>query len=790
MLARQPGFTVIAVFILALGIGANTAIFSVVDAVLLRPLEFQDPDRLVSVANFWKKTGLRATISAPDYHDWHDQATVFDGLAAYLTGESSVGVDNAADYAVVTRATPEFFNVMGVHAAIGRLPSEEEQKPGGPMTVVVSDSFWRGRLGGDASAIGRTIRYRQSVFTITGVLPRGFRFPEETDIWGPWWISAETASRSAHNYRAVGRLKPGVTLAQAQSEMDGIANRLEATYPASNAAKGVAVDRLLDQMVRSVRTTLQLLLGVVVVVLLIACANVSNLLLARATSRTRELGVRAAVGASRGRLVRQLVTESALLALLAGGAGVLLAGWGIRALVALAPPGIPRIDEVAVDWRVLGFVSLVSIAATFIFGLAPAWQASRVDLNEVLKLGARGSVSARGGGRVRAALVVFETAAAVVLLIGAGLLIRSFASLSRVDLGFRTERLLLMDTTVPAADLDAAKRATRFYTELLTQVSAAPGALSAAGVMGVPTQVRSNGGYWLLGGPGPEQTGVRSAQAIFTVATPKYFATIGVPLVRGRDFSARDQYEAPPVAIINEALARQSFANDDPIGRQIRCGLDRPDYMTIVGVVANVRASDPSRPPTPQLYMPYEQHPYYATALTIVVRTVSDPLALADVLSQKTRALNPDVPVKVSTMDARLSTSVSAPRFRTVLLGTFAGLALVLALAGVYGVMAFTVSQRTCEMGLRMALGAQRSEIVRMTLVSGLRLTSIGVVVGVIAALAATRVLSTMLFDVGEHDPAIFVGVPALLLLVAELASVVPALRAARVDPAIALRAD
>jgi predicted permease len=308
--------------------------------------------------------------------------------------------------------------------------------------------------------------------------------------------------------------------------------------------------------------------------------------------------------------------------------------------------------------------------------------------------------------------------------------------------------------------------------------------------MGVPTQVRSHGGSWLLGGPGPEQTGVRSAQAIFTVATPKYFATIGVPLVRGRDFSARDQYEAPPVAIINEALARQSFANDDPIGRQIRCGLDRPDYMTIVGVVANVRASDPSRPPTPQLYMPYEQHPYYATALTIVVRTASDPLALADVLSQKTRALNPDVPVKVSTMDARLSTSVSAPRFRTVLLGTFAGLALVLALAGVYGVMAFTVSQRTCEMGLRMALGAQRSEIVRMTLVSGLRLTSIGVVVGVIAALAATRVLSTMLFDVGEHDPAIFVGVPALLLLVAELASVVPALRAARVDPAIALRAD
>jgi predicted permease len=788
--ARQPGFTVVAVFILALGIGANTAMFSVVDAVLLKPLGYQDPDRLVSVATAWRNSnGARNPVSAPDFHDWHDQATVFDGLAAYAADEGAVGIDAAAQYAVVTRVTSEFFRTLGARAAFGRLPTDAEQTASGPSVAVISAAFAQ-RFGGGAAAVDRTIRYRQRVFTVIGVLAPGVDFPDATDAWVPWGVAPESTSRSAHNYRAVGRLRAGVTLAQAQSQMDGIAARLEQAYPVTNAQKGVGVDRLQDRLVSNVRTTLQLLMAVVAVVLLIACANISNLLLARATSRTRELAMRAAIGASRMTLVRQLVTESSLLALMAGAAGVLLASWGVKGLVAIAPPGIPRLNEVAIDWRVLTFVAAVSIAATLVFGLAPAWHISRVDLNEVLKAGARGQVGAGRGGRLRSALVVFETAAAVVLVVAAALLLRSFAALSQVDLGFQPEHLLLLDTTVQTADIDAAKGATRFYSRLLLEAKMVPGVRSVAAVRGVPTQVRSNGGYWLLGGPGPEETGVRSPQAIFTVVSPGYFETMGIPLLRGRDFSGRDAFDGPPVAVINDALARRSFPGADPVGQQIRSGLDRSDFMTIVGVVADVRAADPSRPPQPQLYLPHEQHPSFGNALTVVARTTADPLALADVLSQKIRALDPDVPIKVSTMDSRLSAAVSTPRFRSVLLGAFAAVALLLAAAGLYGLMTFTIAQRTSEIGLRLALGAEPSDIVRMTLASGLRLTGAGILAGLALAAGATRLISAMLFSVTQYDPLVFLSAPAILLLAAIAASIIPALRASRIDPIIALRTD
>jgi len=789
LLLKNPGFTLIATLVLALGIGANTAIFSVVDAVLLRPLPYADQERIVSLSTFWKKTGVRGAVSAPDYHDWHDRASSFAHVAAYTSGQTSVSVDGAADYASVARVTPEFFPLFGARAELGRLPSDDEQRDGGPLTAVVSHAFWATRLGGARDAIGHTVKYAQRAYTVVGVLPAEFRFPAAVDVWTPWWVFPETASRSAHNYRAVARLKPGVTVEQAQAEMDTLAAQLERAYPQSNDAKGVAVDRLLDQMVRNVRTTLRLIFAVVVVVLLIACANVSNLLLARATSRTRELGIRAALGASRARVVRQLVTESVLLALLAGVTSVLVATWGTRALVALAPAGLPRINEVHIDVRVLLFASAASLGASLVFGLAPALHASREDLTDIIKQGGRTIGGA--SGRLRAALIVFETAAAVVLVIGAGLLIRSFAALSRVDLGFRTERLLVADTAVPVANAAAAVQGVRFYHELLPKLSALPGVESAAAVMGIPTIVRSNGGYAIEGGLTFEQMGVRSPQAIFTVATPGYFATLGVPMLKGRDFSEADGERAPLVTVVNEALARASFPNGDAIGRRLRSGYDGTGFMTIVGIVANVRSSDPSLPPQPQIFMPSQQHPLGSTALTLVLRTASpDPLRLAQTVTQTVRSLSGDVPVRVSTMDATIGQAVSTPKFRTVLLGIFAAVALALAIAGVYGVVSFSVSQRTSELGLRMALGARPGEIVRLTVAGGLRLTAAGVVVGWLTSLAGAKLLSSMLYATSERDPIIFAAVPATLLVAAALASLAPALRAARVDPVVALRTE
>jgi putative ABC transport system permease protein len=790
LLLKHPGFTIVATLVLALGVGANTAIFSVVDAVLLRPLPFADQERIVSIQNLWRNSGLRGQASAPDFHDWHDQARSFDAMAAYVGGQTSVNVGGAADYAVVTRATPEFFPLFGVHAELGRLPSPDEHRDGGPLTAVVSHEFWLTRLGGDRGAIGSTLKFAQRVYTIVGVLPAAFRFPNNTDVWTPWWVFPEVASRSAHNYEVVGHIKRDITVEQAQRDMDAIAGQLERTYPQSNENKGILVSRLLDRTVRDVRGTLTLIFGVVVVVLLIACANVSNLLLARATSRTRELGIRAALGASRTRVVRQLVTESILLAMLAGVASVLVAAWGIRGLVAIAPAGLPRIADVQVDLRVLLFASLVSLAASFVFGIAPALHASRSDLNDVIKQGAR-TMGAGAGGRLRSSLIVFETAAAVVLVIGAGLLIRSFAALSAVDLGFRSERLLVADTAVPIAAISAAPEAVRFYRALMPQLAAVPGVEAASAVMGVPTRTRSNGGYAIEGGPTFEQMGVRSPQAIFTVNTPGYFATLRVPILKGRDVTDADSETAPLVAVVNEALVRQSFPNGDALGHRIRTGYDGTGFMTIVGIVANMRSSAPSEPPKPQIFMPFQQHPVGSTALNVVVRTsLADPLALGPTISQKVRALNSDVPVRISTMDATIDRAMSTSRFQTLLLALFATVALLLAMAGVYGLVSFTVSQRTSELGLRLALGAQPRAIVALTLSSGLRLTLVGIAIGWIASLAFARLLASMLFATSARDPLIFVAVPLLLLVVAALAAIAPAIRAARVDPVVALRTD
>jgi putative ABC transport system permease protein len=790
-LRSQPAFAALAVLTLALGIGANAAIFTVVNAVLLKPLEYKNPDRIVALTTAWRRTGLRGSVSAPDFHDWHDTASSFQAMAFYNGGETSVSADGAADYAEGTVVTPEFFDVFGVEPQIGHLPAGAELRAGGPLTAVISYDFWMRRFAGRPDVLGRTVSLRQSTFTIIGVMPSQFRFPDRTDIWAPAWIVPETTSRSAHNYQVVARLKDGVGLEQAQAELTAIAARLEQAYPNSNAGKGGAVVPLREQLVGSTRATLYLLLGAVALVLLIACANVANLLLARATARTSELAVRAALGAGRRRLIAQLMTESLVLALASGVLGILLSRWGVSALLAVAPAGLPRLDDVAVDWRVLAFALGASVLASVIFGVLPALHASSIDLNASLRQGGRGGAIGGGGATMRSVLVVAEIACAVALVVGASLLVRSLFALGRVDLGFSPERLLVVESTVPAHDLATSRAATRFYGDILHRISRVPGVVSAAGVRGLPgTSFHSNGGYWLEGGPGPDATGVRSPQAVFTVVTPDYFRTMGIPVRSGRDFSERDGYDSPRVVIINDALARQSFANADPIGRRMQCGLDTLDFMTIIAVVGNVRAYDPSRPPGPELYLPYQQHPSFATSLTLVARAASDPASLAQPIREIMRGINSQVPARAGSMADTLSVAVSTPRFRTMLIGVFALLAFVLAMAGVYGVMAYTVGRRTSEIGLRMALGARSADILALVMSAGLRLAIGGIAVGAVLAYIVAQSLRGMLFAVGPADPFVFVAVPIALLLTASVACIIPALRAARVDPMIALRAD
>ncbi len=791
-LRRQPGFACTAILTLALGIGLTSAIFSVVNAVVLRPLPFRDADRVVSVQNYYVTAGRRGlTVSAPDFADWRDQSRSFEHLAYYAGGETSVSVGGTAEYASAFVVTPGFFDTLGVEARLGRLPDANTWRAGGPLAVVVTDGFWRRRLGGDEGAIGASVKFNERIYEVVGVLPPGVRIPARADIYYPSWVVPETPSRSAHNYRVIGRLAPGVSIAQANDEMTAIARRLEQQHPASNGGKLAVVVPLQEQVVGDARSTLQVLLAAVGLVLLIACANVANLLLARATLRGQEMVVRSAIGAGRGRLVRQLLTESLVLALAAGAVGALLGAIGLPVLLAAAPVDLPRLDEVRLDRAALMCAFGLSALSSLIFGLAPALQTSRAGLAEGLRSGGKGStLAAHGTGPLRI-FVIAEVALAVVLVFGASLLGRSFAALASVDMGFDTEQLLVMRTTVPVAGRADAPRATAFYRDVLPELRRVPGAVSVAGVTSLPTAVRSNGGYWIEGGPGPEELGIRSPQAIFTVVTPDYFRTLGIPLRSGRDFTDADQQHGPLVAIVNQALANEAFPGEDPIGRRLRTGLDIPDFMTIVGVVGDVRTWGPARPAQAEIYMPYEQHPGPATSLVLVARTSGgDPLRLADAMRQTIRLRNPDVPVRAETMETTMELASATPRFRAYLVGLFATVALFLALVGVYGVMACIVSYRVPEIGLRVALGARPQDVLRLILGQGGRLGAIGLVLGLVLALAGSRALDGLLFGVTASDPVVLGLVVIGVSLTLAVACYLPGRRAVAVDPMQALRAD
>ena len=791
-LFRQPSFALTAILTLALGIGSTTAIFSVVNAVLMRPLPFEEPERIVAVMNYLTRTGSTSTnVSAPDFHDWKRQSQSFEALAYYAGGEWSVTVNGAADYALAFRVTPGFFETLRAKTSVGRLLTEEEQRPGGPLAVVITDAYWRRQFNSDPRVIGTPVKFSDRIFTVAGVLEPGMRFPSRADFYYPAWVQPETASRSGHNYRAIGRLRSDVSIEQARQEMTAIARGLEQAYPETNKGKMVTILPLREFVVGSMQQTLAVLFGAVGLVLLIACANVANLLLVRSSVRAREMVVRAAGGASRARLVRQLLTESAVLGIAAGLVGAWLARLGVRGLIALAPTTLPRINEVQVDADALGFALLIALAASFLFGLAPALQVSRVQLVDGLRQGGKGSSMGARTGWARNAFVIAEVALAVVLVVGAALLARSLAALTAVDMGFDTEQLLVLTTAVPVRTGADAPKATAFYRDLLADLRSTPGINSAGGVTSLPTQVRSTGGYSVEGGGAADQVGATVPPAVLNVVTPDYFKTMRVPIRSGRDFRDGDRLDAPFVAIINETLARTIFGNGDALGRRIQCGLDSPEFMTIVGVVADVRTGGPALPAQPEIYMPYEQHPRPATSMNIVARTnMSDPLALVETVRRKVSAMNPDVPLKATTMTGTLETASATPRFRAWLLVVFAGVALVLALAGVYGVMAYTVSQRVPELGVRIALGATPQHIMRLILGHGAILAIAGLVLGLVLAFLSGRLLEGLLFGVTARDPIILIAVTAVVAVATLAACYIPGRRAVRVDPMIALRAE
>jgi putative ABC transport system permease protein len=787
-LRRNPGFAVLAVVIMALGIGANTAVFSVVNAVLLKPLAYRDPDRIVSLAGTVSgaRSGLYQQISIVDFEDWHNQSSSFESMAYYVARETSVLSGPAAEYAQVGAVGPEFFRVFAVDPVVGRHFTPEETKPGSAGAAMISYSYWQSHFGGDAHALGQSIRMFGRSLPVAGVLPPGFQFPGKTDVWVPA-SPRPGETRGGLNYLAAGRLKADVSLERAQAEISSIAQRLEREYPLTNKGRGVAVASMRDQMVGDVRPVLYLLFGAVSVVLLISCANTATLLLGKATGRTREVAVRVALGASRRRIVRQLATESLLLAVLSGGTGLLIAYWGSRALVELAPANLPRLSETTIDQRVLAFTFGISLITSLLAGLFPALYASKVDLNHALRQAGGRSVIG-GMVRIRGALVVAEIALAVTLVAGAGLLIRSFVALNSVDLGFQPEKVLVMRATVPAATPEAA---VRFFNSVLPQIATLPGVSAAGATMAPPGNLTlgSYGPYFV--DHMPDQPDVMSGPAAMkNIMAPGTFAALGITLKSGRDFTDDDARGKPFVALVNEALVRESFRGQNPIGRRIFCPFDSSEGLTIIGVVADVRQAGPQREPRPECYMTYLQHAFNGNTLSVVVRSAGDPAILAGTLRRLTRERAPDVPVKFTTMEATLAENVAAPRFRTLLFGIFAGLAVCLAMAGVYGVMAFAVSQRSNEIGLRMALGATTGSILRSILGQGLMLASLGLALGLAAAIAGTRLLTSMLFQVQPNDPWVYLAVAILLSSVTVVASYVPARRAARIDPLTALRQE
>jgi putative ABC transport system permease protein len=792
MLTKHPGFTLVAVITLALGIGANTAIFSVVNTVLLRPLPYKDPNRLVMVWEDAAQQGFPRNSTTPaNFIDWRDQNQVFEGMAAL--GRQSFNLTGVGEPEKIEgrRVSANLFDLLGVEPQLGRAFLREEDQPGANRVVIMSHGLWQRRFGSDINIIGKPLTLNGESFTVVGVMRPDFQFPSrEAEMWVPLAFSpGEAANRGRHFLEVIARTKPGITLQQAQAEMDTIAARLQQQYPDMVTSNGSVVISLHEQVVGDIKTALLVLLSAVGLVLLIACANVANLLLARAAVRQKEIAIRVALGAGRLRLIRQFLTESILLAGLGGGVGLLMSLWGINLLKAFIPENISQVEAVTVDAKVLGFTLVVSLLTGLIFGLAPMTQASKLDLNETLKEGGRDSAAGRLGNRIRGLLVIAEVAVSLILLVGAGLLINSFMRLSHIDPGFRANNLLTMRVVLPELKYADHRRRSAFYTDLVSRVEALPGVRSAAVTNWIPLVLQGDTvGISIEGRPDPGPA--ERPDVVTRVVSPHYFTTMGIELLQGREFGEQNRGGSHVVVVISETMARRLWPGEDPIGKRITPGTpDNPDdWCEIIGVVKDVRQFQLDADPKPQMYFTYEQAGFFAPN-HLVVRTDVEPQSLAATVRGTVWGIDKDQPVSnISTMEDILSESVARQRFSTLLLGIFAAVALVLAAVGIYGVMSYSVAQRTREIGIRMALGAQSSDVLELVIGHGMRLALVGVTVGLIGAFVLTRLMQSLLFGVSATDPVTFAVIALLLTGVALLACYLPARRAVKVDQMIALR--
>ncbi|HEY6186723.1 MAG TPA: ABC transporter permease [Pyrinomonadaceae bacterium] len=794
MLLKNPAFTAVVVLALALGIGANSAIFSVVNALLLRPLPFDEPQQLMMVWGVAKNSGdTRMVLSIPDLKDLREQSQTIEYLAPYNGSGTTLANGDESERVFGANVSADIFPILRVKPILGRVFTREEDVTGGPAVVVISQNLWQRSLGSDPAIIGKEIKLGGKGTTVVGVMPADFRFPiqgEKSDYWqpissSPAYVAAKDI-RGSRSLRVLTRLKPGVTRAQAQSELAAIADRLSEQYPDSNTGLTFNLTPLHEDIVGRVRPALLIILGAVGFVLLIACANVANLLLARAAARHKEIAIRTALGAGRLRIVRQLLTESVLLSVMGGGLGLLFAMWGVDLLVAASPADLPRIREIGLDTHVLGFTAGVSLLTGILFGLVPALQASKLDLNESLKEGGRGSTESLRRNRVRSLLVISEVALSLVLLVGAGLLIRSFVALLRTSPGFDAQSILTVDIPLSRSKFPEREQQTAYVQQLLERTRQVPGVEAVGAVNILPLSGNSReSSFTIEGRPAPHG---QEPEAQVSTISPDYFRAMGIPLHRGRVFTERDKKDAPLVLVVSESLARRNFPGEDPVGKRLVIDEDQPPYE-IVGIVGDVHHEGLETEAPAEYYLSYFQAPERQVNLVVRAAPSTDPANLQAGVRSAIKEVNGDQLIwQTKTMRQLLAESVARQRFNMMLLGLFAALALFLATVGIYGVMSYSVTQRTHEIGIRIALGAQTSDVIKMIIRQGMTLALVGVALGLVAAYGVTRVMTSLLYGVSATDAPTFAAVSLLLAGIALLACLIPARRATKVDPMVALR--
>lgn len=792
-LLKHPGFTAVAVLTLAIGIGANTTIFSTVDALILHPFSFPNQERLLVVYEQNRAVGIqRGSVAPGNFVDWRDQNKACEQLIAIQqkSFDLSDGAhpERFAGYGVTTG----FFDALGVKAARGRVLLPEDSEPGREQVVVLKHSFWQQHFAGDPGIVGKSISLNRKQFTVVGVMPADFNYPYNSgEMWAPLILTAEEQKdRGDHYLRVIGLLKPGISMAQAQSDLRAISQRGQTQFPETNAGRDASVVTLTDDAVRGARTGVPILMGAVVFVLLIACANVANLLLVRAASRQREIAVRLALGSSRARVIRQALTESALIGLLGGVFGLLISIWSIAALARGIPEGfsrfIPGWNRLGINLAVLAFTFGLSMLAGIIAGLAPVWHSTRTNLNDALKAGGRGDSIGSSHSRLKSALIVSEVALSLVLLIGAGLMVRSFVEILRADLGITSENVLAVQISLPVESYADNSKKLALYQQLLARVSALPGVAKAGAVTIVPFSSNDTSSNFQIVGRTPFTQG-QEPDAQMRVSTPEYFEAIGTALRRGRLYNGHDDANATRVIVVSEAFARKFFPGEEPIGQRINFGGDEKQAPEIIGVVADVTNNDVDEAPDPTVYQPYKQNA--RLTMNLVIRGAQDPTRIASAVRNEVQSLDPSLPVSnIKTVSEMFDERISPKRLMTYILAVFGLVALLLASVGIYGVMSYAVTQRTREIGVRMALGAQAGDVLKLVIKNGMTMALIGVAIGLAGAYGLTRLLANLLFKVAPTDLVTFAFVSGALIAVALFACFVPARRATKVDPLVALR--